>query len=74
MLMNKGKDFNQFQVYAKGAMKINLLQRCYKHIGSTSESEAWSEIQQQPKGQNYSPMQRDGGKLGKGGGTGGRNN
>lgn len=65
MLMNKGKGLNQFPTYAKGATKVNLLQRCYKRICSTSESEAWREMQQQPKEQNYSPMQRKGGgKLG----------
>lgn len=66
MLISKGKDLNQFQAPAKGDTKVNLRQRCYRHIGSTSESEAWRKIHQQPKELNYSPMQRrDGGKLGK---------
>lgn len=66
MLMSKGKDLNPFQIYAKGGAKVNLLQSCYKHICSTSESESWREMQQQPNEQSYSPVQRrDGGKLGK---------
>lgn len=36
MLMSKGKDLNQFQIYAKGGAKVNLLQSCYKHIRSTA--------------------------------------
>lgn len=66
MLMSKGKDLNQFQIYAKGGAKVNLLQSSYKHICSTSESESQREMQQQPNEQSYSPVQRrDGGKLGK---------
>lgn len=68
MLMSQGEDLNQFQTYAKDATKVNLLQRGYKHICATSESEARREIQQQPKEQNCSSVERReklGGKLGK---------